>query len=605
MPLTIDPQLRTAGKQRLAGLGSLTSDDQKRRDEVFLGAGRDVDRGIESQLGGLSQGLGAFDVAGERGLLEAQAQRSREALGRQFAISPESIQSGRSLRGFGTVEAGLGQQIAGLRGREAEQNRANLGALGQLQGQRQQANLQAIAAQQGAIGQLSNQLNSEEQLALQQELGRGQLGIQEAGLTGQFGGGATQQALAQQQQLALQGAQLFGQAGTGLTGFGAGTQTLGGQQTGLQEAALFGGRGTGANAQTLAQQQLGLSEAELFGGRGTGANATTLGAQAQVEAEEAGKAARTALTQQQALQGAELFGEAGTNLTGFTAGEQTLGSRQLTEVEAAGGFARTIGGREISLAERAQSQQFKLAQATLYGEGVTETVGNEAEFQDAFLNALRENDPRFDINGDGETNFTDFLAAAGEGPDSLNLGNGQFRLPGSGRQTLEQQKLTNQTSQTARALGIDELRLTQAMTQFSETIAEDKRKFDSDFAGVLFGDDGSFSTKEHVNEDGVIVKTPITGREKDILDKQMSQMEDAMNLNMADILEDAGISGKEFGDMESEHKIQLATLLASITFGPNISFGGSASGNVTPQAPGFFSTLADGGQISAVASLFG
>ena len=105
MALTVDPQLRTASKNQLAGLGALTSteSDRKRRDDIFLGGSNPLQQNINTQLQGLTSGLGAFDVAGERNLLEQQAQQSREMLARQFAISPESIQSGRSLRLFGTA----------------------------------------------------------------------------------------------------------------------------------------------------------------------------------------------------------------------------------------------------------------------------------------------------------------------------------------------------------------------------------------------------------------------------------------------------------------------------------------------------------------------
>jgi len=249
------------------------------RKRKFLGNTGALDTQLDRLAGGLE-----FDASRERksrqGMLEQQAQTSRERLARQFAISPESIQSGRSLRGFGTIEQGLGQNLAGLESelsqRAGQENRANLAAVQGLVGQRQQSALAAGQAQLQGLDALTQQLNQAEQLSQ----GGRQLDIQDRSLDleGEI----------QRRQLGLQEGQAIGQL--------LGQETLGGRQQGLQEELGRGELDVAQQALSLqkefGREELGLQARAQTESEATGAVQRDVAQRAQTEAEATGAVQR-------------------------------------------------------------------------------------------------------------------------------------------------------------------------------------------------------------------------------------------------------------------------------------------------------------------------
>lgn len=579
MALTVDPSRRSQTRDRTTALAFGTGDTEERR-RKFLGDTGALDTQLDRLAGGLE-----FDPAREReartGQIQAQAQESRERLARQFAISPESIQSGRSLRGFGTIEQGLGANLAGLESelsqRAGQENRANLAAVQGLVGQRQAANLQAGQAQLQGLDALTQQLNQAEQLS---QSGR-QLNIQDRGLT-------LQEGLA--------------------TGQFGGQTTLGGRAQSLQEAL--------------------------------GGSQIALGGRAQTEAELAGQAQREALDIQSALAG-----------------------RAQTEAEATGAAQRTaqtaatdIAGRQQTLAETEQRQRIQLARDELFGgEGVpAQHFQTAGEFQNALAASMNKTlgqegyNAGFDVDDNGIVDFADFLeiAEGGRNPD------GSYSLPAKGQQTLAQQQLNNDAANTARALGIDEQRLKDSLANFKDSIKEEQRQFNSSFAGIQLDDSGavvsratmeeiqvpvtydslSFDEQRQVTQQRGVLQSlseqglrqgpvptqeemskqlfgnfrteidttprPVTTQERAVINRQLAQMDAAMATNITSLLSQAQV---DVNRLDNEKKLEVASLVMSTMFGPNISFGGSFSSPRTGASP-LNALLGAAGQIAGAAA---
>jgi len=576
MALTVDPSRRSQTRDKTASLAFGTGDVEERK-RKFLGNTGALDTQLDRLAGGLE-----FDASRERksrqGMLEQQAQTSRERLARQFAISPESIQSGRSLRGFGTIEQGLGQNLAGLESelsqRAGQENRANLAAVQGLVGQRQQSALAAGQAQLQGLDALTQQLNQAEQLSQ----GGRQLDIQDRSLDleGEI----------QRRQLGLQEGQAIGQL--------LGQETLGGRQQGLQEEL---GRGE----LDVAQQALSLQKE--FGREELG-----LQARAQTESEATG------------------------------AVQRDVAQRAQTEAEATGAVQRDVAGRAQTLAETEQADRIQLARDELFGgQGIpAQHFADAGALQEALALTFNKSQGQegfnegFDINDDGIIDYDDFIAISG----SRNA-DGSFDLAAKGEPlTVAQQQLAQDATNTARSLGIEEDKLTNAMAQFKSTMTEETRQFNSSFAGVQLDAEGEIVSRATMEEvqvpvsyselnydeqqqvgqrvyaaEGLMGTTgipapthdemarimfgnfrteidttphPVTSQERQVINRQLAQMDQAMNTNARDLLSQAGVDVNRLSD---EKKLEVASLVMATMFGPNVSFGGNFSSPRTGANP--------------------
>ena len=541
MALTIDPSLRKSQRKKTGrlALGTETEEDIAGRRKTFLG---DIG-GLEERATEQALALD-FDPSKERaartGFVDLQTQQARERLGRQFGISPESIQSGRALRGFGTLEAQRLGELSGLERelsiRGGQEQRANLGAVQGLMGQRGQQNLAAAQGQLSALGQSEAQLNALEQLQIQQ---------QQQALAKTLGTGG----LALEQELGRGGMALGGRAQT--------------------EAEIAGAAQRGIAGR-------GMSEAEM-----AGAAQRVVAGRAMAEAAAAGAAQRGIATR--AMSEAEAAGVA----------QRGIAAKAMTEEEAAGAAQRGIAGRAMTLQEETTSRQLDLAQSELFGEGETEQVGGDADLEAAYRGAFQSSvgDANYvqglDIDGDGTITNQDFIA--GVAPDSpLNLGNGQYRVPIPGRKTLAQQQMAIDAGNAAKALNIDETRVTNAASIAFAGLQEQAREFNSSFLGVI-QTDPDFLKLEGTGKDAW--RSP----EAKIAARQLDQIDQAMTTKFPEFLEMVGLTEYEFEELDEPSKVQIGTFFASIIFGPSINFGGGASG---PRGGG-------GGGPGLMSSIFG
>ena len=165
-----------------------------------------TDVGIQNLVGQIGQG---FNVDAERAArtqqIEDEAQRSREFLGRAFALDPSGLQQGRAIRIGGTLEAERLGQLAGLESelsqRASQEARANLAALQNL---RQQNISKSLAGEQ--IGLEERRVNDTEARTQLNET------VTRAGLTGSFEGQQTVQELQRTFDNKLRETEIFGGA---------------------------------------------------------------------------------------------------------------------------------------------------------------------------------------------------------------------------------------------------------------------------------------------------------------------------------------------------------------------------------------------------------
>jgi len=546
MALTIDPSLRKSQRKKTGrlALGTETEEDIAGRRKTFLG---DIG-GLEERATEQALALD-FDPSKERaartGFVDLQTQQARERLGRQFGISPESIQSGRALRGFGTLEAQRLGELSGLERelsiRAGQEQRANLAAVQGLMGQRGQQNLAAAQGQLSALGQSEAQLNALEQLQIQQQqqalaktLGTGELALRQ-----QLGTGD----LALRQQLGLGSLALEQELGRGGLALGGRAQT---------EAEIAGAaqRGIAGRAQ---------SEAEM-----AGAAQRVVAGRAMAEAAAAGAAQRGIATR--AMSEAEAAGAA----------QRGIAAKAMTEEEAAGAAQRGIAGRAMTLQEETTRRQLDLAQSELFGEGETEQVGGDADLEAAYRGAFQSSvgDANYvqglDIDGDGTITFQDFIAGVQAG-SPLSLGNGQYRVPTPGRKTLGQQQMEIDAGNAAKALNIDETRVKNAASIAFAGIEEQVREFNSNFLGVI-QTDPDFLRMQGTGPDAR--RSP----QAKLAARQLDQIDQAMTTEFPEFLGMVGLTPYEFDQLDEPSKVQIGTFFASIIFGPSISFGGGASG---------------------------
>ena len=160
MAVTTDPSRRDTPRRRLF--------DEKNGQGGALEETPKLDEQISKMSGKLD-----FDVDRERQartqMIESQAQQARERLGRTFAISPGGLQQGGAISRFAGLEAQRLGQIAGLETELSQRGpaeaRANLGVLGGLRAQQQQAGLarRGIEAQERQFTKTLEQRGKEQQ----------------------------------------------------------------------------------------------------------------------------------------------------------------------------------------------------------------------------------------------------------------------------------------------------------------------------------------------------------------------------------------------------------------------------------------------------------
>jgi hypothetical protein len=265
-----------------------------------------------------------------------------------------------------------------------------------------------------------------------------------------------------------------------------------------------------------------------------------------------------------ALNEADLFG--GINGQQTLGGELGRGQLGLQTSQVTG----NLNGQQ-TVQERQRQFENQLAEANIFGGGGAAPKSVPfVEFANRF-NAVQGDpnySPEYDYNRDGKIDNADFIEAA-----KTADANGNITTAGSGRTTLAEQQLQQQQqalelqkqqvqgdiANTARALGIEESRLTASIEQNKSAIEETQRQFNSNFTQYLQ------ATSE---------LSPGTNRQSQagrLAERQLQQMDDAMGKTANDILRDAGLN---YSDLDDDQRLQLATLMLSVTLGPNVSFGG-------------------------------